>query len=116
MMEKSSLVGEGGGCTPHPLSAYYHHVKKLQCTSLLLRNTPSISSLPYMYSVDPPSSPKPHVPHVFEVLVCILNEFCTASLRQEREDDILYWGRLLEATTAKLTAHQLSKEAVLMER
>jgi hypothetical protein len=38
------------------------------------------------------------------------------SLRQEREEDIMYWGRLLEATTAKLTAHQLSKEAVLMER
>ncbi len=35
---------------------------------------------------------------------------------QEREEDIAYWGKLLEATTAKLTAHQLSKEAALMDR
>jgi hypothetical protein len=79
MMEKSSLVGEGGGCTPHPLWAYYHRVQSYSVRSCWeSRNTPSISSLPYMYSVDPPSSPKPHVPHVFEVL--LLNEFRTASL------------------------------------
>jgi hypothetical protein len=52
MMEKSALASEGRRCTPHPLSTYYHYVQSCSVSSCWEGGcTPSISSLPYLYSV-----------------------------------------------------------------
>ncbi len=47
MMEKSTLAGEGGGCTPTPFHSLYHHVQSCSVRSSWEgRHTPPISSLP----------------------------------------------------------------------
>ncbi len=47
MMEKNSLAGEGGGCTPTPFHSIYHHVQSCSVhSSWEGRYTPPISSLP----------------------------------------------------------------------
>ncbi len=57
MMEKLAQAGEDRGVHAHPLSLYHHHVQSCGvCSSWEGRCTPTISTLPLMYSVSPPVS------------------------------------------------------------
>ncbi len=67
MMEKSTLPGDGGGCTPTPFHCIYHHIQSCSVRSSWEgRYTPPISTLPLylLCGVDDRSTPVPPLPYI----------------------------------------------------